>query len=358
MKKKTFMAAIISLAVLISIVAGVQVVKIAKAEPRTIIVPDDYSTIQSAINAANSGDTVFVKSGIYPGNLIINKSISVIGENRDQTIIDAHKMGGHVVLITDAPFVTFANFTLGNSMRPEIRGSGSGYDTIDGIRVSFGSEYTKIINNLIVSIPFGDGIRAKTSNLLIERNTIINCSIYAVRAEYFNTLIVNNEYAYIGITMYPYADFKPISSDDERNNNTVEGNHEITITSIPSPFPKNYPSPVISIISPQKDGLYNMSDVPLAFAVNHPTLWVGYSLNGEANMSVTGNTTLAGLSNGRHNIQLFGNDTLGNYGVSEIIYFTVNVPFPLTLAVGAVVAVIVVAVVGAGLLFCFKKRKR
>lgn len=65
MKKKTFMAAIISLAVLISIVAGVQVVKIAKAEPRTIIVPDDYSTIQSAINAANSGDTVFVKSGIY-----------------------------------------------------------------------------------------------------------------------------------------------------------------------------------------------------------------------------------------------------------------------------------------------------
>mgnify|MGYP003887738503 CR=1 FL=1 len=46
-----------------------------------IVVPDDYPSIQSAINAADSGDEIYVKSGIYYENLIINKSISLIGED-------------------------------------------------------------------------------------------------------------------------------------------------------------------------------------------------------------------------------------------------------------------------------------
>ena len=31
----------------------------AKAESRVITVPDDYNTIQAAVNAANTGDTVY-----------------------------------------------------------------------------------------------------------------------------------------------------------------------------------------------------------------------------------------------------------------------------------------------------------
>lgn len=59
-----------------------------KTESTTIIVPDDYLTIQEAINNANEGDTVFVKAGIYYENVILNKSISLIGEERDTTIVD------------------------------------------------------------------------------------------------------------------------------------------------------------------------------------------------------------------------------------------------------------------------------
>jgi hypothetical protein len=39
-------------------------IKPAKAEPRNIVVPDDYSTIQEAINSASYGGTIFVKNKI------------------------------------------------------------------------------------------------------------------------------------------------------------------------------------------------------------------------------------------------------------------------------------------------------
>ena len=43
----------------------------AKANGGTIIVPDDYPTIQYAIDNATSGDTIYVRSGTY------NESIKV-----------------------------------------------------------------------------------------------------------------------------------------------------------------------------------------------------------------------------------------------------------------------------------------
>jgi len=47
--------------------------------------PGNYTTIQSAIDAANPGDTVFVydDSSPYYENIIIDKTISLIGENKN-----------------------------------------------------------------------------------------------------------------------------------------------------------------------------------------------------------------------------------------------------------------------------------
>jgi parallel beta-helix repeat protein len=47
----------------------------------------DFTSIQDAINTANEGDTVFVYAGTYNENLVINKSINLIGENKNSTII-------------------------------------------------------------------------------------------------------------------------------------------------------------------------------------------------------------------------------------------------------------------------------
>ena len=55
-----------------------------KAESKTITVPSDFSSIQEAINAADVGDTIFVKRGTYVENPVVNKSVSLIGEDREQ----------------------------------------------------------------------------------------------------------------------------------------------------------------------------------------------------------------------------------------------------------------------------------
>ncbi|MCW3996899.1 MAG: right-handed parallel beta-helix repeat-containing protein [Candidatus Bathyarchaeota archaeon] len=59
------------------------------AGSRTIVVPDDYLTISSAIENASAGDTIFVRKGTYQEqSLEINKSISLFAEDSRQTILN------------------------------------------------------------------------------------------------------------------------------------------------------------------------------------------------------------------------------------------------------------------------------
>ncbi|MBS7621638.1 right-handed parallel beta-helix repeat-containing protein, partial [Candidatus Bathyarchaeota archaeon] len=83
--------------------------------PATIIVPTDYQTIQEAINAANPGDTILVLEGTYIENIVINKTISLIGENPQTTIIDGNKTGT-VIKVTESN-VSINGFTIKNSGR-------------------------------------------------------------------------------------------------------------------------------------------------------------------------------------------------------------------------------------------------
>jgi hypothetical protein len=131
------------------------------------------------------------------------------------------------------------------------------------------------------------------------------------------------------------------------NTFTVTGSSSISFTIDTTP-------PVISALSVQ-NRTYSTSDVPLNVTVNEPVSQVTYSLDGQENVTVAGNTTLAGLSAGAHNVTVYAWDTAGNVGASETVTFTVT-PFPTAPVAAASVAV--VAVVIAGLLVYFKKRKR
>ena len=79
-----------------------------------IRVPRDYLTIQEAINAANPGDAIFVYNGTYHEHVVIQKDIlRLLGQNRDNTIIDADGTGSAVRITANNVIV--ANFTVRNS---------------------------------------------------------------------------------------------------------------------------------------------------------------------------------------------------------------------------------------------------
>jgi len=71
---------------------------ISRTIPTTINIPADYSTIQAAISASIDGDTIAVKAGIYNENIVINKSIKLIGEFPLSIIIDGQGIGNAITI--------------------------------------------------------------------------------------------------------------------------------------------------------------------------------------------------------------------------------------------------------------------
>jgi hypothetical protein len=104
----------------------------------------------------------------------------------------------------------------------------------------------------------------------------------------------------------------------------------------------------------------------LNFTVDEATSWVGYSLDNQANVTITGDAVLRDLSYGVHNVTVYANDTMGHIGASEALTFTVDEPevvqpdavdgadlFPIF----AIVSIATVAALSIGLLVYFKKIK-
>ncbi|MCZ2808761.1 MAG: right-handed parallel beta-helix repeat-containing protein, partial [Candidatus Bathyarchaeota archaeon] len=72
-----------------------------------------FVSIQQAINEAENGSTVYVPPGIYYEHVIINKTISLVGENVSTTIIDGGNAGTVVRIVADN--VSIRGFTVQNS---------------------------------------------------------------------------------------------------------------------------------------------------------------------------------------------------------------------------------------------------
>lgn len=69
----------------------------------------------------------------------------------------------------------------------------------------------------------------------------------------------------------------------------------------------------------------NLNDGLLLSYKNTTTLdWKGYSLDGQANKTILGNTTIPMPSEGTHQIQVFGNDTMDTMYESAVRYFSVD----------------------------------
>ena len=110
---------------------------------------------------------------------------------------------------------------------------------------------------------------------------------------------------------------------------------------------KDIEPPVVFVLS--EVGKYNVSAVPLEFVVDKNVSWLGYSLDGQENLTIAGNTTLTGLASGLHSLRVYAIDASGNEGVSESFVFNVAVDgafpilflIPILLVVSIAVAVVV-----------------
>jgi hypothetical protein len=110
-------------------------------------------------------------------------------------------------------------------------------------------------------------------------------------------------------------------------------------------------APVIMVFSPE-NASYLSKDLPVNFTTDQEVSWVGYSLDNQDNVTLTGNSSLTGLTCGNHTIAVFANDTVGMMGVSQTVNFTVEAPeslepFSLLIFV-AVTAVLTVVLIALG----------
>ncbi len=121
-------------------------------------------------------------------------------------------------------------------------------------------------------------------------------------------------------------------------------------------------APEIAVLSPENKTYYT-ANVTLSFTVNEPVSSMHYELDGETAVEISGNTTIARLAIGVHNITVSAVDAAGNMGVSETVTFTIakeTEAFPIRLAAAAAIviaAIVLVAAVSIGLSVYLKKRK-
>lgn len=147
-----------------------------------IYVPDTYETIQKAVDAANPGDTIIVRPGIYGENIFINKTLTLIGKDRNTTIIDGGG-SGNVICIRSSN-VAIINFTVQNSGDGRVNPDDSGIFLFRAI-------YTTIRNNILRNNNIGAHLRQGSNNTLLIDNIILNNGASGIR------LADNDDFNYI-----------------------------------------------------------------------------------------------------------------------------------------------------------------
>jgi parallel beta-helix repeat protein len=378
----------------------------------TITIGSDGNVSPSISSIQQSGNTYFLTADIA-GNITVQKSNIVLDGNGykadsvaiglDTTtgisnvtvknfIIDGTSgfafnrfdgFGGFGIMVNNGSNVLLTNNTIINTRHPGVFVSNVGIYIVGG-------SSNKVIGNNLENNSDGLSFSRTRDNVVTENNITANhgwfleftCGISFFDAS--NNLIFNNNfidnyndlgnYAQVGsrdsINMWDdgivgnyWSDYDGIDANRdgigdmpyEVDSENTDRYPLIKPSSISVYLQKTTP-PKVALLSPINQ-VFNESSVSLIFTVDKQVNWMGYSLDCQDNVTVTGNVTLSELTNGVHNVTVYAEDTFGNEGASETIIFNIDVPepFPTILVVAAAVTA---AVFGIGLLINFKKRKQ
>jgi parallel beta-helix repeat protein len=158
-------------------------IQLAGAQAKTIVVPDDFQSIQEAINNANEGDVIFVRNGTYYENVFVNKTIMLIGENRETTIIDGSRTGSILYVTEDN--VTVCNLTITHSHPSQWKACGIYVNSSNNILfnntvaennwgICFDEAHNNnVSSNLMFNNSFGHYVIESDDNVF-ERNSLTN----------------------------------------------------------------------------------------------------------------------------------------------------------------------------------------
>jgi len=187
-----------------------------------ITVPDDYPTIQEAINHADDGDTILVKAGTYYEDVNVHKRLNLIGIGNP--VIDSNESRSTVMITADG--VTLQGFNVTNcgysgepfgggielsSVRDCVIVGNNVYDNRrNGISLT-NSNYNKIENNTCMNN--SDGIRLWSRSPLTSSNNLIKN----------NTCFENRRY---GIEFWSYSYGTTTTNDNIITMNNCSANGE------------------------------------------------------------------------------------------------------------------------------------
>ena len=193
-----------------------------------------YNKIQDGINASENGDTVYVFNGIYyENNIFINVSITISGENRNATIINANQEINAICLYTKNininglniknASMTGINFQSNNSHHVNISNNIFS-NNAHAIHPYFPNEHTIVSNNI-----FSDNYNGFTLvgcvNASVYQNIFINNyrSIGIYGSEYCDIFKNNFQYSKsCGIFLYGFSKFNYI-----HHNNFIKDSNSI-----------------------------------------------------------------------------------------------------------------------------------
>ncbi len=204
---------------LVFLLAGIMVLVLTAQQAgaaKTITVDDDggayYTKIQDAVNVSEDGDTIRVYEGTYYENIVVNKSVSLIGNSSANTTIDGR--GDEDVVQITADWVKMSGFM--------VTRSGSGWDDA-GIKVE--SDHNNIFENTCSDNYNGIYLYRSDSNTL-NNNTCSNNGDDGISLwDSVNNTLNNNTCSDNG-----YGISLSDSDGNTLNNNTCNSNNYYSIS--------------------------------------------------------------------------------------------------------------------------------
>lgn len=151
--------------------------------------PNNYSSIQLAINDAQQNDTVYVYNGTYFEGIVINKPLWLLGENKSSTILEGN--GTRDIIIVIADYVRIKGFTIRHG-HFNILVNHSSYGTItennidnglQGLSVQNGCHFLTISNNSFKENVYGIRLYSST-DMTISSNVLTS---FKINAFFFGT---------------------------------------------------------------------------------------------------------------------------------------------------------------------------